>query len=61
MKPRYRIMLRKMEVRENKIPAEASASTWSLYILRCCDGSFFTGVTIDIDRRFREHEDGRTS
>ena len=61
MKPRYRSMLRKMEVRESQIPAPMTAATWSLYILRCGDGSFYTGVTTDIGRRFREHEAGRAS
>lgn len=61
MKPRYRSMLRKMEARENQIPAQATVAIWSLYILRCRDGSFYTGVTTDIDRRLREHEDGRAS
>ena len=61
MKPRYRSMLRKMEARETQNPAQAPAATWSLYILRCCDGSFYTGVTTDIGRRFREHEAGRAS
>jgi putative endonuclease len=54
-------MLRKMEVRESQIPAPMTAATWSLYILRCGDGSFYTGVTTDIGRRFREHEAGRAS
>lgn len=61
MKPRYRGMLRKMVARENQILAQATATTWSLYILRCGDGSFYTGVTTDIDRRIREHEEGRAS
>lgn len=61
MKPRYRSMLRKMEVREKNTPEQAYAATWSLYILRCRDGSFYTGVTNDIERRFREHEAGRAS
>jgi len=61
MKPRYRSMLRKMEVRESRTPAQDNAASWSLYILRCCDGSFYTGVTTDIDRRFRAHEAGRAS
>ncbi len=29
-----------------------------VYILRCADGSFYTGHTDDIDRRFAEHEQG---
>lgn len=33
---------------------------WFLYILRCSDGSLYTGVTTDIDRRFNEHKEGKT-
>jgi len=61
MKPRYRTMLRKMEVRERSSPTYATEAVWSLYILRCRDGSFYTGVTNDIERRFRMHEAGRAS
>ncbi|MGZ5469884.1 MAG: GIY-YIG nuclease family protein [Candidatus Aminicenantales bacterium] len=61
MKTRYRSMLRKMESRESQDPAPAVAASWSLYILRCRDESFYTGVTTDIDRRFRQHEAGRAS
>jgi len=61
MKPRYRSMLKKMEVRESRAPAPATAANWSLYILRCGDGSFYTGVTNDIDRRFRAHQEGKAS
>ena len=28
---------------------------WFLYVLRCSDDSFYTGVTTDVDRRLREH------
>lgn len=61
MKPRYRSMLRGMETRENKIRVSSGAPLWSLYILMCRDGSFYTGVTTDIGRRFREHQEGRAS
>lgn len=30
-----------------------------VYILRCSDGSFYTGSTIDIDQRLHEHQEGR--
>jgi predicted GIY-YIG superfamily endonuclease len=36
-------------------------NTWSLYILRCCDGSFYTGVTNNIERRFKMHNAGRAA
>ncbi len=33
---------------------------WYLYILRCSDGSLYTGITTDIERRVGEHNNGRT-
>lgn len=32
-----------------------SASPWFVYMLRCADGSLYTGVTTDPGRRLREH------
>jgi len=32
---------------------------WSVYIILCDDGSLYTGVSTDVERRFREH--GETS
>lgn len=61
MKPRYRNMVKRMEVQEKEAPPETTEAAWSLYILRCGDGSFYTGVTNDIDRRFRAHQAGRAS
>ncbi|MER3373919.1 MAG: GIY-YIG nuclease family protein [Allomuricauda sp.] len=29
-----------------------------VYILKCSDGSYYTGSTIDLDKRFKEHQDG---
>lgn len=34
-------------------------SLWHLYLLECEDGSFYTGITTDVDRRFAEHLDGK--
>jgi len=28
------------------------------YILKCADGSYYTGITNDVDRRFQEHQSG---
>ncbi len=28
---------------------------WRVYILRCADGSLYTGITTDLERRLREH------
>jgi len=34
-------------------------SVWYLYILRCRDGSLYTGITTDVDKRFLAHSEGR--
>jgi predicted GIY-YIG superfamily endonuclease len=34
-------------------------SGWLVYMLRCRDGSLYTGITNDLDRRLRAHETGR--
>ena len=28
---------------------------WYVYILKCADGTFYTGITTDITRRVKEH------
>lgn len=33
--------------------------TWKLYILRCGDGTLYTGITTDVARRFDEHSSGK--
>jgi putative endonuclease len=36
--------------------AEISVETsWTLYLLRCADGSLYTGITTDLQRRLQEH------
>ena len=36
-----------------------SDAKYNLYILRCGDGSLYTGIAIDVAKRMREHEEGR--
>ena len=33
--------------------------TWFVYMIRCSDGSLYSGVTTDVNRRFEEHKKGR--
>ena len=33
--------------------------TWKLYILRCRDGSLYTGITTDVEKRFAAHNAGK--
>ena len=32
---------------------------WFVYILECKDGSLYTGITNDVEKRFIEHKNGR--
>jgi putative endonuclease len=33
-------------------------SDWYLYLVRCRDGSLYTGISTDVSRRFAEHQGG---
>ncbi len=43
----------------NKKVFEKKGTGWCVYMLRCSDASLYTGVTTDIERRFREHKEGK--
>ncbi len=32
---------------------------WTLYLLKCADGSIYTGITKDLERRLRYHQAGK--
>ena len=37
----------------------APPAVWVVYILECADGTLYTGITNDLDRRIAAHEAGR--
>ena len=34
-------------------------STWHLYIVRCKDGTLYTGITTDVEKRLEVHRSGK--
>lgn len=38
--------------------ASSRGAAWWVYILRCADGSLYTGITTDVARRVAEHNTG---
>ncbi len=32
---------------------------WNVYILRCGDGSLYTGIAVDVQARLKVHQSGR--
>jgi putative endonuclease len=33
-------------------------TTWHVYMLRCHDGTLYTGIAVDVERRLQTHERG---
>jgi putative endonuclease len=33
--------------------------TWYVYMVRCSDGTFYTGITTDLEKRIAAHNSGR--
>ena len=50
-----------MRRQPKKIRKRPASETWFVYLLRCADGSLYTGTTKDVDRRCRQHNDGTAS
>lgn len=45
----------------NDLKAGASTATWFVYLLRCADGSLYTGISNDVLRRLQQHNAGTAS
>ena len=40
-------------------PEKIMESNWYLYILRCGDGTLYTGITTDVEKRLETHRSGK--
>ncbi len=60
MRPKYKRMIKTMEEKEGD-GSQKPDEPWFLYILRCQNDSFYTGVTKDLERRLKMHNDGKAS
>ena len=60
MKPAYKKMLQRMQQKE-KTRRHTAKEPWFLYIVECSDGSLYTGITTNIERRLKMHNDGKAS
>jgi putative endonuclease len=45
----------------NPATMEKTDRTWHIYLLRCADGTLYTGITVDPQRREKCHNAGRGS
>lgn len=62
MKPNsnYKRMLDGMQ-RKEKRQRRKKKEPWFLYILECADQTLYTGITNNLERRFKAHSAGRAS
>ncbi len=51
VEPKYLRMIQGMKRRGRK--------DWAVYILRCGDGSLYTGIAKDVQARVKQHREGR--
>ncbi len=58
MKPAYRKMLEGMKKKAKK-GHKKNAGKWFVYMLTCRDQSLYTGMTNNIERRFKMHSAGK--
>ena len=36
-----------------------SETAWTVYILRCTDGTLYTGIAPDVEKRLQKHNEGK--
>lgn len=41
-----------------EVTRQVKSAEFSVYIVRCCDNSYYTGIALDVERRLREHAGG---
>ena len=49
------------EVAVKKLLRELGNGSWFVYLLRCADGTLYTGITNDVPRRLKQHNAGTAS
>jgi len=50
-----------MPKKDRRSRAKPSDSPWFVYIVRCGDGSLYTGIAKDVSRRCQQHNAGTAS
>jgi predicted GIY-YIG superfamily endonuclease len=50
-----------MRGKDRRPMGKNSGDRWFVYMLRCADGSLYTGITKDVTRRCRQHNAGTAS
>lgn len=54
-------MIKVMEDKEKSLEQTRKKKEWFVYILKCKDSSFYTGITNNLQRRLKMHNEGKAS
>lgn len=57
--PRRTVVTALPRNRPVRTASATAAPLWSVYLLRCSDGTFYAGSTSNVQERVRAHNDGR--
>jgi putative endonuclease len=60
MHPNIKRMIKGMKKKEEAL-RKPSEERWVLYVLRCRDNTFYTGITKLLERRIKMHNNGKAS
>jgi putative endonuclease len=58
VKPIYKRMLAGME-RQAQSKRRRKSDPWWVYIVECADGTYYTGITKNVEQRLEQHNAGR--
>lgn len=61
MEKKRKKILQVLDAEKTSLPAEGKPDTWFLYLLECADGTYYTGITKDLDHRLKMHASGKAS
>ena len=61
MRLKYKKMIQGLKRKAKQIRRRKGDPQWSLYILRCQDGTLYTGITNNLERRVKMHNAGTAS
>jgi predicted GIY-YIG superfamily endonuclease len=50
-----------MRPKKSDLKVATTRETWFVYVLRCADGSLYTGIAKDVSRRCNQHNAGTAS
>jgi predicted GIY-YIG superfamily endonuclease len=53
--------MRRKDRRTGTKPSGPSGIAWFVYLLRCADGTLYTGIAKDVNRRCQQHNAGTAS